>query len=115
MGDFENHNQNDYVNSINTKVLILYSYFRPIDYLNRFCYNPAIKHKTCQTAGRQGGIMNIETAWMNLDKEHKLYILKDCGTPTQLALNAAKLQWNELSPAMRNVLTRKAIAGQIFI
>ena len=65
--------------------------------------------------------MNIETAWINLDKEHKLYILKDCGwrtnagTPTRLALNAAKLQWNELSVAMRNVLARKAIAGQIFL
>ena len=63
--------------------------------------------------------MTIETWWMNASPEQRLYVLKDCdwrtldGRPNRTARSASRKPWAALSPAMTNILTRKAAEGTV--
>ncbi len=61
--------------------------------------------------------MNIETYWLNATSEQRLWVLRNCdfrtnrGTPSRTAISANYKAWDNLSPAIQNVLTRKAREG----
>ena len=63
--------------------------------------------------------MNIETVWLNITNQQRLWILREAGwrtnrgQPMRLAISASRKPWDSLSPAMQNVLTRRAAEGQI--
>lgn len=66
-------------------------------------------------------VTDIQTFWLNADYDQRLAVLRDCdwrtqrGTPSRTAKVAARKVWEDLSPAMQNVLTRKAREGVLGI
>ncbi len=63
--------------------------------------------------------MDIAQWWINATPEQRTHVLRDCGwrTARGVATRQARLwsyiEWDSLSSAARNVLTRKAQAGEL--
>ena len=63
--------------------------------------------------------MNIQTAWMNATAEQRKWWMMTCGwrtaknTPSCIAKAASVRTWEQLSPAIQNVLSRWAQEGRL--
>jgi hypothetical protein len=67
----------------------------------------------------KGYQMNIETYWLNADYSQRLWVLREAGwrlqsgRPSRTAIVGARTDWGSLAVAIQNILTRRALDGQI--